>query len=164
MGRRPAAPDVIVSLALAVAMQVELLLIDTGLSDSVAARAGLLAIGASIAVSRSMPVLGAALVMAGVVVLERLSDTVLGALVVPVFVALYVAYAVGAYADGRELGAGIAVLLGGSAIGVVVELARDPPALVRHRARGAGGTIALQLLGLLPQRTVQPHARAHQPP
>src|ERR671931_684048 len=121
MGRRPAAPDVLVSLAVLVAMQVELLFIDTGLSDSVAARAALLALAAAVAVSRSTPVLAAALAIAGVDVLERLSDTVVGALVVPVFVALYVAYSVGAHADGRELAAGVAVLLVGSAIGVVFQ-------------------------------------------
>jgi signal transduction histidine kinase len=121
MGRRPAAPDLLVALALAVAMQLELLLVDAGLSDSPAARAGLLAISAAVAVARCMPVLGAALVIAGVGVMERLSDTVLGDLVLPVFVALYVAYAVGAYAEGRELAAGVAVLLVGSAVGVVTE-------------------------------------------
>lgn len=71
MGRRRAAPVVLVSLALAVAMQVELSCIDTELSDSLAARAGLLAIAAAVAVARRMPVLGAALAIAGVDVLER---------------------------------------------------------------------------------------------
>ena len=121
MGRRPAAPDVLVSLAVLVAMQVELLFVDTGLSASVAARAALLALAAAVAVSRSTPVLAAALAIAGVDVLERLSDTVVGALVVPVFVVLYIAYSVGAHADGRELAAGVAVLLVGSAIGVVFQ-------------------------------------------
>jgi signal transduction histidine kinase len=121
MGRRPAALDVLVALGLAVAMQVELLVIDADLSDSLAARAALVALAAAVAVARCMPVLGAALAIAGVGVLERLSDTVLGDLVLPVFVALYVAYALGAYADGRELAAGAAVLLGGSAIGIAVQ-------------------------------------------
>jgi signal transduction histidine kinase len=124
MGRRPATLDVLVAIALAVAMQIQLLLVDTGLSDSVAARAGLLAIAAAVAFCRSLPVLGAALAIAGVSVMERLSDTVLSDLVLPVFVALYASYAVGAYADGRELAAGIAVLLAGSAVGIAFE---EPP-------------------------------------
>jgi signal transduction histidine kinase len=121
MGRRPATLDVLGSLALAVAMQAGLLFVDTPLSDPLAVRVGLLAIAAAVAVCRSTPVLGAALAIAGVGVAERISDSVLGELVVPVFVALYVAYAVGAYADGRELVAGVAVLLVGSAIGIVLQ-------------------------------------------
>jgi signal transduction histidine kinase len=121
MGRRPAALDVLVSLALGVAMQVELVFVDAGLSDSPAARAGLLAIAAAVAFARCMPVLAAALAIAGVAVMERLSDTILSELVLPVFVPLYVAYSVGAYTEGRELVAGLAVLLGGNAAGIALE-------------------------------------------
>jgi signal transduction histidine kinase len=69
-------------------------------------------------------VLAAALTVVAVTMIESRGDDLGSQLVGPFFVLLFVSYSVGAHAEGRELIAGAAVLIGGGAIAVRLD---NPP-------------------------------------
>ncbi len=124
MARRPAARDVLVALALGAEMQVELLFVDAPRTDLVMARVSLLALAAAVAFRRAIPLLAAVVTLAAVVGVESRGDDVNAGLVSPFFVLLFVSYSVGAHAEGRELVAAAAVLLGGTVVAVRLD---SPP-------------------------------------
>jgi signal transduction histidine kinase len=121
MGRRPGATDVLAALALAGVMEVQLLFVEGSRADLTAARGGVLVLCAGVAVRRSVPVLAAALAIGGVILTESAGQEVSGDLVLSFLIALLITYSVGAYSDGRELLAGLAILLVGSAIAVTTD-------------------------------------------
>jgi signal transduction histidine kinase len=113
--------DVLLAIAVAIEMQVELLFADAPSGDVLIARAALLALAAAVAVRRRLPVVAAAI---GIVTAGTVEHLAIESLVAPFFLFLVIYYSVGAYAQGRELAAGAAVLLGGAAIAVRLD---EPP-------------------------------------
>jgi signal transduction histidine kinase len=124
MARRPAATDALIALVVGVGMQVELLLIDAPRRDVLIARAALLALAAAVVVRRRLPVVAAAIGIAVITVVHSLGDDVNEDLALPFFVMLFLSYSVGAHTEGRELLAGLVVLLGGSVLAVRLD---NPP-------------------------------------
>jgi signal transduction histidine kinase len=123
MARRPAATDVLFALVLGTAMQSELSFVDAPSGDLIAARASVLALAVALAFRRVAPVIGAAVGVTVITVLERLDPAVDEDLVFTFFATLTLCYSVGAHAEGRRLWAGIAVL----AVGSVAAIRLDRP-------------------------------------
>jgi signal transduction histidine kinase len=121
MARRPAALHVALALVLGLEMQLELFFVDAPRTDLLLARAGLLIMAAAVAVSWRAPLLAAAVTIGVVTVLERLESGVDESLVGPFFAELVVAYSIGAYAEGRRLVGGVAVLAVGSSIAILAD-------------------------------------------
>jgi signal transduction histidine kinase len=121
MARRPAATDVLLALAFAAAMQIELFFVDAPAGDVPSARAATLVLAGGVAVRRSAPVLAAALAIAGVILLERIGAEVDNSLQTTFLAALVVCYSVGAHADGPRLAAAVAILLAGTMIAVLLD-------------------------------------------
>jgi signal transduction histidine kinase len=124
MARRPTALDALLALVLGVEMQIELFFVDAPPSNLLIGRIGLLALAFAVLVRRPAPVLASAIALAEITVLERIGSGVDENLVGPFFASLTIAYSVGAYAEGRELVAGIAVLVAGSIAAVRLD---EPP-------------------------------------
>jgi signal transduction histidine kinase len=118
MARRPVATDVLIALVLGVEMQVELLFVDAPRRDVLIARAALLGLAGGLLVRRRAPVLAAALALGGITLLQSRGRAVTDDLAGPFFALLFVAYSIGAHAEGRQLAAATAVLLAG-ALGAV---------------------------------------------
>jgi signal transduction histidine kinase len=121
MTRSVGRADVLLGIAVAIEMQVELLFGDATGGDLLIARAALLALAGVVAVRRRLPVLAAAVGIATAAIIGHLG---IEGLVAPFFLYLVISYSVGAYAEGRELAAGATVLVGGAAIAVRFD---DPP-------------------------------------
>jgi signal transduction histidine kinase len=124
MARPPAARDALIALVVGVLMQAELLLVDAPRSDLLIARASALALAGAVVVRGRAPVVAAAIGIVAITVLESLGDDVNEELAGPFFVMLFLSYSVGAHTDGRELLAGVIVLLGGCVIAVRLD---NPP-------------------------------------
>ncbi len=105
MARRPFVTDVLVAIALGLEMQVELLFVDVPRRDVLIARAGALAVAGALLVRRRAPVLAAALGLTGIALVESRGDAVSDGLAGPFFAVLFVAYSIGAHAEGRRLAA-----------------------------------------------------------
>jgi signal transduction histidine kinase len=123
MGRRAAVTDVLLALGIGLEMQVELLFVDAPRRDVLVARAAVLAVAGALLVRRRVPVLAAALALTGITLLGRGPNDVSDNLAGPFFAVIFVAYSIGAYAEGRQLAAAAAVLLGG----VIVAVRLDTP-------------------------------------
>jgi signal transduction histidine kinase len=123
MGRRPPARDVLIALAVGVEMQAELFAVDGPHRDVLIARLAVLLLTVAVLFRRSIPVLAAALALGGVALLESRGDSVSGNLAGPFFALLFVAFSIGANADGRELVFAAGTLL----IGAVVVVRLDNP-------------------------------------
>ncbi len=124
MGRRPPARDVLIALAVGVEMQAELFTVDGPQHDVLIARLAVLLLALAVLFRRSIPVLAAALALVGVALLESRGDSVSGNLAGPFFALLFVAFSIGANAEGRELVLAAGTLLIGA---VVVVRLDDPP-------------------------------------
>ena len=124
MGRRPPARDVLIALAVGVEMQAELFTVDGPQHDVLIARLAVLLLALAVLFRRSIPVLAAALALVGVALLESRGHDVSGNLTGPFFALLFVAFSIGANAEGRELVVAAGTLLAGS---VVVVRLDDPP-------------------------------------
>ena len=124
MGRRPPARDVLIALAVGVEMQAELFTVDGPQHDVLIARLAVLLLALAVLFRRSIPVLAAALALVGVALVESRGDAVSGNLAGPFFALLFVAFSIGANAEGRELVVAAGTLAGGS---VVVVRLDDPP-------------------------------------
>jgi signal transduction histidine kinase len=124
MARRPSRADALIALAAGLEMQVETLFLDASESDTLVVRAALLGLAVAVLVRRQIPVLAAALTIVAVTAIESRGDDFGSELFGPFFVMLFVSYSVGAHSEGRELVAGAAVLIFGSAI--AVRLAEPP--------------------------------------
>ena len=123
MGRRPPARDVLIALAVGVEMQAELFTVDGPRRDVLIARLAVLLLAVAVLFRRSIPVLAAAVALGGVALLESRGDSVSGNLAGPFFALLFVAFSIGANADGRELVLAAGTLL----IGAVVAVRLDNP-------------------------------------
>ena len=119
--RRVGRADVLLAIAVAIELQVELLLVDAAGDDLLIARAAFLALAGAVAVRRRLPVVAAAI---GVTTAGTVEHLGIESLFAPFFLFLVISYSVGAYAEGRELAAGAVVLLGGAAVAVRFD---DPP-------------------------------------
>src|SRR4051794_490702 len=124
MARRAAVTDVLLALALGLEMQVELLFVDAPRREVLIARAAVLGLAGALLVRRRVPVLAAALGVTALILLETRGEAVNGDLAGPFFSLLFVAYSIGAYAEGRQLAAAATVLVGGVIIAVRLD---DPP-------------------------------------
>src|SRR4051794_7032903 len=124
MSRRPFLTDVLIALAFGLEMQVELLFVDAPRREVLIARAAVLALTGALLVRRRVPVLAAALALAGLTLVESRGEAVSGNLAGPFFAALFVAYSIGAHAEGRQLAAAAGVLLGGIIVAIRLD---DPP-------------------------------------
>jgi signal transduction histidine kinase len=124
MGRRPPVRDALIALAVGVEMQAELFTVDAPQREVLIARAAVLGMAVAVLFRRAVPVLAAALALGAVMLLESRGDAVSGNLAGPFFALLFVAFSIGANADGRELVAAAAVLLGGSVVAVRLD---NPP-------------------------------------
>jgi signal transduction histidine kinase len=124
MGRRGAAWDVLIALAIGVEMQAELFFVDAPRREVLVARLAVLVIAAAVLVRRRLPVLAAALALAGVIGLESRGDDLSDGLAGPFFALLFVSYSIGAYAEGRTLWAAVATMLGGAVAAVRLD---NPP-------------------------------------
>ena len=129
-GPRAAAPvparsvgrtDVLLGLAVAIEMQVELLFADASGSDLLVARVAFLALAGAVVLRRRSPVAAAAIAVTAAGVSGHVG---VEGQIAPFFLFLLISYSVGAHTEGRELALGAAVLLGGSAIAVRAD---DPP-------------------------------------
>jgi signal transduction histidine kinase len=123
MARRPATTDVLIALGLGLEMQFELLFVDAPARDVLFARVAALVLAAALLVRRRLPVLAAVLALAGIALLDSRGD-VADNLAGPFFTLIFIAYSIGAHAEGRRLAAAATVLVGG--VIVVVRLG-DPP-------------------------------------
>jgi signal transduction histidine kinase len=124
MAPRPAATDVLIALGLGVEMQLELLFVDAPRREVLLARVAVLALAGALLVRRRVPVLAAALGLVGLALLESRGEAVAGDLAGPFFALLFVAYSIGAHAEGRQLALAATVLLGGVVVAVRLD---DPP-------------------------------------
>jgi signal transduction histidine kinase len=122
MGRRPPARDVLIALAVGVEMQAEVFMIDAPQRDVLIARAAVLLMAFALLFRRALPVLAAAIALTAVIVLERRGEAVSGDLAGPFFALLFVAFSIGANADGRELVAAATVLLGGTVVAIRLDV------------------------------------------
>jgi signal transduction histidine kinase len=113
--------DALLALVVAAAMQVELLFVDAPAGDLLIAHAALLVLAGALLVRCSAPVLAAAAGLGALVVLERVGGPVDSDLIVPFFVTLAICYSVGAHTGGRELRAGVFVLVAGTLIAVALD-------------------------------------------
>jgi signal transduction histidine kinase len=124
MARRGAAWDVLIALAIGAEMQVELFFVDAPRRDVLIARLAVVLIAAGVLVRRRLPVLAAALALAGVTGLESRGDDLSGGLAGPFFALPFVSYSIGAYAEGRTLWAAAATMVGGAVAAVRLD---NPP-------------------------------------
>ena len=123
MPRQPSRMDALLALVMGAEMQIELLFLDAPGDDLLIAHAALLVLAGALLVRRSAPVVAAAVGLGVLVVLERIGGPVDSDLVGPFFVMLAICFSVGAHTEGRELAAGIAVLV----VGTVVAIRLDRP-------------------------------------
>jgi signal transduction histidine kinase len=123
MARRAVVTDVLLALALGLEMQVELLFVEAPRRDVLIARLAVLILAGGLLVRRRVPVLAAALGLGGIILLESRGHAISDHLAGPFFSLLFIAYSIGAFAEGRQLTAAAAVLLGG----VVVAIRLDNP-------------------------------------
>jgi signal transduction histidine kinase len=123
MARRPIVTDALIALGLGVEMQLELLFVDAPRRDVLIARGALLALAVAVLLRRRVPVLAAALALAAITVMESRGNDVSDDLAGPFFALLFVAFSIGAYAEGRQLAAAATVLL----LGAVVAVRLDEP-------------------------------------
>src|SRR4051812_43255994 len=123
MARRAAAWDALFALGIGVEMQIELAFVDAPAREVLIARLALLGMAGAVFVRRRLPVLAAVLALAAVVVLESRGNAVSGNLAGPFFALLFVAYSIGANAEGRTLWAAAVTLT----VGAVVAVRLDNP-------------------------------------
>jgi signal transduction histidine kinase len=118
--RSPARADLLLAVAAAIVLQLELFFADGPPGDLLIIRAGALVLAVAIALRRLAPIAAVTLMVVAFVVIEQLGTTDEG-LAGPFFALLIVTYSLGANTHGRRLALGVAIVLVGGVVTIALE-------------------------------------------